>query len=93
MCAIWLGLFVVGSTCFEKHCSTLGRKKEDLRGLKLPQLASEILSPTVLSKSLAPGIGGERYRPLEVFQKREMLSLQVCRPRKAEFFPFSLLPV
>lgn len=50
MCAIWLGLFVVGSTCFEKHCSTLGRKKEDLRGLKLPQLASEILSPTCVEQ-------------------------------------------
>lgn len=57
----------MGSTCFEKRCA-LGRRKEDLRGLKLPRAASEIFRRTMLSETLAPGIGGEGYRPLEGFQ-------------------------
>lgn len=91
MPAIWLGLCALGSTCSEKHCCTRGRKKEDLSGLRLPPLRSEILCLTVLSKSLAPGVSEEGYCPLETVQKREMLSLPTCRRCKAEFSPCPLL--
>lgn len=62
------GTFGCGLHVLWKALFSLGRKKEDLRGLRLPWLASEILCWTVLGKSLASGVGGERYRPLEMFQ-------------------------
>lgn len=83
---------VAGDFCWGLHvlwkallCSR--QENKDLRGLKLLRSTSEILCLAVLSESLALGVGGEGFHPLEMFQEHGMLSLPACRPRWAGFSP------
>lgn len=83
---------VPGDFCWGLHvlwkallCSR--QENKDLRGLKLLRSTSEILCLAVLSESLALGVGGEGFHPLEMLQEHGMLSLPACRPRWAGFSP------
>lgn len=77
MCTV-AGDFCRGLHVLWKALLCSRQENKDLRGLKLLCSTSEILCLAVLSESLALGVGGEGFHPLEMFQKHEMLSLPAC---------------